>query len=269
MTAGGAGAGAAAGGAASATATWLRRFGPPVDSAVRLVCFPPAGGSAAFYRSWRERLPARVELYAVQYPGRLDRIRDPFLDRMDDLADAVAAAVGPLMDRQLALFGHSLGASVAYEVGRRLPAVAGRAPARLFASGRAAPGRQRRRRTHLADDDVLWNELARLGAARPEVIKSPELREVFLPALRSDYRLAETYRPSPGPPLACPVTALLGSHDSDVDQTEIRQWEEFTSAGFDLQVFPGDHFYLDEQLPELIDEIVSRLAPHAGLSPNS
>lgn len=261
MTAERTGAGAEAG----VAATWLRRYGQPVDPTVCLVCFPHAGGSAAFYRPWRERLPARVELYAVQYPGRLDRINEPFLDRMGDLADAVTAAVAPLTDRPLALFGHSLGASVAYEVGRRLSPVAGRAPARLFVSGRAAPGRQRPRSTHLADDDVLWNELSRLGGARPEVIATPELREVYLPVLRSDYRLAETYRPGPGPPLTCPVTALLGSHDSDVDETEIHQWEEFTSAGFELRVFPGDHFYLVERQPELIDEIVSRLRPHARL----
>lgn len=242
------------------TAVWLRRLRPAAAPWVRLVCFPHAGGSASFFRPWRAALPADVELHAVQYPGRLDRIADPCVDDMDELADAVARAVTPLLDHPVALFGHSLGGSVAYEVARRLPALAGRGPARLFVSGRPAPDRQRCSRTYLADDDVLWDELRRLGGASPEVIESPELREAFLPALRNDYRLGETYRARPGPPLSCPVSAVLGDRDTEVDPDEAGAWAGFTGAGFTLRVYPGGHFYLSPPRADLIDEIVRRLA---------
>jgi pyochelin biosynthesis protein PchC len=242
------------------TVTWLRRFRPVDAPWTRLVCFPHAGGSAAAYRTWRTDVPPDVELYAVQYPGRLDRIGEPCVDDMDRVADAVTDAITPLLDRPVALFGHSLGAAIAYETARRLPARTGHVPARLFVSGRPAPDRQRPGSTHLATDDVLWDEVRRLGGTGTDALADPELREAFLPALRSDYRLAETYRPRPGPPLDCPITALLGDRDSEVNADEASGWARFTRAAFSIRVFPGDHFYLVTHHAQVVDEVIDRLA---------
>jgi pyochelin biosynthetic protein PchC len=247
-------------GPASATALWLRRLGPVTEPWARLVCFPHAGGTAAFYRPWHEYLPPDVELFSVQYPGRLDRIGEPCIDDMDLMAASVAGAVSPLMDRPMALFGHSLGAVIAYEVARRLAARRPEMLAGLFVSGRPAPDRQRLGAKHLAADDILWGELGRLGGTRPEVLTDSELRRAFLPALRSDYRLAEQYRPRPGTPLNCPVTVLLGDRDSEVDLAEAKPWASVTRGSFTLLAFPGEHFYLAGREPEVIREIVRGLA---------
>ncbi|MDF2704664.1 thioesterase II family protein [Nonomuraea muscovyensis] len=241
------------------TTTWLRRLRPVSAPWVRLLCFPHAGGNAYFYNAWRAELPPDVELYAVQYPGRLDRLGDPFMEDMERMADAVAQAAYLLTGVPVALFGHSLGAAVAYETARRMR----RPPAHLFVSGQPAPDRHRGGTKHLAGDEVLWQELSRLGGASPEVIGNAELREEFLPVMRSDYRLAETYRARPGPPLDCPVTAVIGDRDSEVDEDEARSWERYTSASFALRVFPGGHFYLNPPGPRLIDAIVTRLAEGA------
>lgn len=238
----------------------LRRAGLVADPWARLVCFPHAGGTASFYRGWREDLPADVELCSVQYPGRLDRIAEPGAPDMDRLADEIAHALAALSDRPLALFGHSMGAAVAYEAALRLPALTGRSADLLLVSGRCAPHRARPGSKHLAPDEVLWAEVRRLGGTAPEVLDNPEVRDAMLPALRGDYRLIETYRPRPGEQLTAPIAALLGDGDPDVDRDEIGDWAGCTRAGFSLRVFPGDHFYLVPRRAEVVGEILARLA---------
>src|SRR5580658_1493698 len=245
---------------ADTTAAWLRQFVSAPDPWVRLICFPHAGGAAGFFRPLRDHLPYCVELYGVQYPGRIDRISEACVEDMTLMTAAVTSAVKPLAGRPIALFGHSLGAVIAFEVARRLCARRPAAVGRLFVSGRSAPGSRRPADMHQASDDVLWSELARLGGTKSQISDDPEIKRVFLPALRSDYRLDENYEPSPGPPLSCPVTALLGECDSEVSVAEAQPWGDFTSAGFSLRTFQGGHFYLTEQLPGVIAEIMERLA---------
>jgi pyochelin biosynthetic protein PchC len=244
---------------AGASSVWLRRFGSPVHPWIRLVCLPHAGGSAAFFRPWRGYLPPDIELYAVQYPGRMDRFSEPCTDDMEQRAEAVCTAVAPLMDAPVALFGHSLGAVLAYEVARRLPARARRAPILLIVSGRAAPHRQRPTSKHLASDAELWAEIGTLGGTSAELLDDADVRRTFLPALRADYRLAELYRPAPSPRLSCPVTALIGETDTEVDAEEAGCWADVTDAGFSMRTFPGGHFYLSDCPVDVLDEIQRRL----------
>jgi pyochelin biosynthetic protein PchC len=240
--------------------TWLRRYVARPDAALKLVCLPHAGGAASFFRSWALLLPPSVELLAVQYPGREDRLLEPHLDEMERLADAVAGAIAPVLDRPVALFGHSMGAAVAYEVAQRLEERSGEPLAHLFVSGHVAPDSLRKRSKHLASDDVLWNELRRLNGTKEDVLEQRELRSLVLPYLRSDYRLSETYRPGPPRPLRCPITVLLGDRDPEVTVDEAAGWTKATTAGCELLVFPGgDHFYLVPEQAATIAALVRRL----------
>jgi pyochelin biosynthesis protein PchC len=230
---------------------------------MRLICFPHAGGSARFFRCWADKLPATIGLLAVQYPGREDRLDEECVTHLGPLADAITRALEPVTDLPLVLFGHSLGAAVAYEVARRLDAGRGTAPAALFVSGRPAPSRQREQSLHLADDQALWDDVTRQAGTPGEVLGNPELRSLVLPALRGDYRLSETYQAAPGPLLRCPVVACLGDTDPDVTLAEAGCWREVTRAAFSLQVFAGDHFYLVPREAEVIDMVVRQLGAHA------
>ncbi|MFD9895047.1 thioesterase II family protein [Amycolatopsis sp. NPDC059027] len=243
---------------------WLRCFTSGQRAAVRLVCFPHAGGTAGFYRDWQTALPPDVELRVVQYPGREERINDPCVDDMAELADRITAAVLPLATRPLVLFGHSMGAAVAYEVALRLEERR-RPPERLLVSAHPAPHRQRGGSVHLLDDDGLVAELRGLGGTGTGVLDNAALREVVLPAVRGDYRLIENYRPRAVRPLATPVVGLLADRDGEATHDEMSDWALATTGRFELRVFPGEHFYLVGHRHAVIEEILRGLRlPHAG-----
>lgn len=230
---------------------WLRTPRPVPAAAVRLVCFPHAGGSASAYRSWRAAAPEDVELTAVQYPGREDRIREaPWTD-----AVAMASAVADLLAderRPLVLFGHSLGGTIAYEVARRLP----RPPRRLVVSARIAPTVSPARVFEGSDDAVL-DRLYRLGGTSRAVLDHAELRELVLPAFRADLAAADGYVHRPDPPLRCPVRLFLGADDPAVARADAERWRE-VAPSVEQREFPGGHFYLQDRPAEIL---TAALAP--------
>ncbi|MEU8680736.1 alpha/beta fold hydrolase [Streptomyces sp. NPDC048611] len=235
---------------------WFRRPRPVPEPRLRLVCFPHAGGAASFFRDWPRWLPADVELAAVCYPGREDRIGLPAVEVMDELADRIAEALVPALDRPLAFFGHSMGASVAHEVAMRIERRHGRVLRRLVVSSRSAPSRLRPSGLSRASDEVLVRDVQELGGTFSAALDHPDLRELLLPTIRADYRLIDDYRPAePSPRIAVPVTALLGDRDPHVGEADMRAWAEVTEGDFGLRVLPGDHFYLLEQAPSLVTEL--------------
>lgn len=239
--------------------TWIRRFHPASAGAVRLACFPHAGGSASFFFPVSQALQPSVEVLAVQYPGRQDRRREPCVTDLGTLADLAYEALRDWADRPIALFGHSMGAIVAFEVARRLEQRLGVEPAVLFASGRRAPSRHRTESVHRRDDDGVVRELQLLGGTDAVFLQDEELLQMSLPAIRGDYRAIERYQCSPGAEVSCPVVALVGDSDPRTTIEEARAWSAHTSSEFDIQVFPGGHFFLAEHPDRVIEAISGRL----------
>jgi len=233
-------------------------------TAVRLFCFPPAGGGAAFYRPWIRPLRDIAEVRPVLFPGRETRLREAPFYRMEDLIDPLCHALEPLLDRPYALYGHSMGAIVAYEVARRLGA---RPPVLLLVSGRRAPAlpARRRRLSGLPDDEFLTT-VATLGGIPPEVMAQRDLLEMILPALRADFTLNEIYRPLPGAPVACPIAACVGDRDPEVDVPEMLQWRDESPHDFTLRVVSGGHFYLKDAASPVLDFIRSDLSTALALT---
>lgn len=242
----------------SDTDVWIRRYFPSADAAVQLVCLPHAGGSAPFYRPVAQALSPLVEVLAVQYPGRQDRRNEPMIDDLGVLADQVEEAVTAAVDRPFALFGHSMGATLAYEVATRLER-RGRVPLRVFASGRRAPSCHRDERVHLRDDDGMVSELRGLSGTDQKVFGDEELLRMVLPAIRNDYRAAETYRYTPGPALSCPITALAGDSDPKASHDEVAAWSRHTDNEFELRTYAGGHFYLLDHTADVLRVIGERL----------
>jgi pyochelin biosynthetic protein PchC len=243
---------------ADLTALWLRRYrtGPSVRR--RLLCFAHAGGGPSAFRTWPNRLPADVDVLAVRYPGRQDRVTEDCVERMDVLADRITEAVRPVLDLPTALFGHSMGAWLAYEVALRLQHRYGVAPSVLFVSGQRAPHLPDRRQSGL-DDASLIDEVRRLGAYQAELFDDPELRELIMPAIRADFRVVQGYRPTHAGVVDAPVIGYVGDADTDVPVADVREWAAVTSAGFTHRVLPGGHFYLVDQEAELLRDITEKL----------
>ncbi|WP_149256771.1 thioesterase II family protein [Actinomadura sp. K4S16] len=246
---------------------WFRRFpaspAPAVPARPRLVCFPHAGGSASFYHPFARELAGACEVVAVQYPGRQDRRAEAPCTDLESLAGLVHEVLPREPGRPLALFGHSMGAVLAYEVARRLEGE-GTDPAVLIVSGRRAPSTHRHEDVHRRSDDALLAEVAGLSGTSAALLEDEELRRMILPALRADYRAIETYRHRPGPPLACPVSVLTGDRDPRVSTAEAEAWRAHTGGGFRMRTLPGGHFYLSERRAEVAAAIAADLAGFAA-----
>ena len=221
---------------------------PRPDARLRLLLLPHAGGGASMFRGWADALPPDVEVCPVQLPGRENRVAERAFDRMEPLVRALADVRERWRDLPYAVFGHSNGALVGFELARlaRLARRTGTpGPVHLFASGRRAPDvPSRLPDVHRLPDAELIEELGRLGGMPVQVTQHPELMQLLLPLLRADMALIETYEYRDEPPVSIPITAYTGTGDPRVTVDEAQAWERHTTGGFRLRVFPGDHFYL-------------------------
>jgi len=238
---------------------------PPAErpGIVRVFCAPYAGGSAAVFTRWRQEADPRLEFVALQPPGRGTRSRERPYERMAPLAESLADAIEPYTDEPYALFGHSMGAAVSFEVARELRRRRSPPPVHLVVSARRGPRVPLRHRPlHRLDDDNLVEELAALNGTPAAVLADGELLAAMLPVIRADLAVAEApYRAEP--PLDCPITAF-GGRDDRVTVADLEAWAAETRAGFSIEMFDGDHFFLNEQRPAMLQAIAERLVASAG-----
>lgn len=240
-----------------------QRPGPRVR--LRLFCLPYAGGGASVFRGWSELAPPEVQLLPVHLPGRGNRFVEPPRTRVEALVEQLAAELDPFLDLPFALFGHSMGAMLAFELTRRLRELGKPLPEILLVAGRRAPQRPSDRRPlHALPEDEFREELRTLDGTPEEILEHPELMELFAPILRADFELCETYAYRPGEPLDLPISAFGGLEDPDVGRDDLQAWRDHTRAGFRLRMFPGGHFFLHGARRELVhalSEDLMRLAP--------
>jgi pyochelin biosynthesis protein PchC len=188
----------------------------------------------------------------VQYPGREDRSKDPPIDDMDRMAELVSDALGGYLDEPLVLFGHSMGAAVAYEVALRVEDRCGDRLRGVVLSAQPSPRHFVAANLHRGTDEALWADTMRFNGVAGTLQGNRALRRLMVPILRNDYRLIETYRPRLDGALDCPVVACLGDADPTVTLEGVRGWQEVARRGFDLRTFPGDHFYLKAHREEVL-----------------
>ena len=239
--------------AAAVPGRWWVVPRPNPDAGLRLICFPYAGGNASMCRSWHASLPWDVEVCAAQLPGRANRISEPAFNRLAGLVEAIGAVIEPLCDRPVALFGHSMGAVVAFEVARWLRRHGRPAPVHLLVSGRRAPHLpQTRPPNYLANDEEFIAKLGELNGTPPDLFRHPEILQLLLPTLRSDFQAIETYQYTEEPPLNCPITVFGGRDDEESGGVMLDAWQRHTKVNCSKHLMDGGHFFIHSDEPRLL-----------------
>jgi len=226
---------------------WFRRESAGTPTA-RLLCLPPAGAGAQFFRGWMDAVPAHVEVVALRLPGRESRLQEPVFTAMDQLLPALEEALSPLDHLPFAYYGHSMGTAIAVELSERRMARGERPPAGLIVSGRRPPHLAPwREPMHLMDDDRLWDELKNMGGLHERVWREPEMKALLLPAVRADLTLVETHvYGETAPPLPCPIHVIAAADDAMVTAEEFAAWSERTTADCRVTTVPGGHFFTND-----------------------
>jgi len=220
------------------------------------------------FRPWRNLFPAEIALCGVEYPGRGTRMSEPTVDRIETLASEFADALTEAPPGPYALFGHSMGALVAFEASHQLATRGAPLPILMVASGHGAASLPRASAAvHDAPDPKFLARLRELNATSAEILAMPDLLELMMPILRSDFRAAETYAPPRRPKLEVPIAAYGGLADADVGRDQLVAWKNETTGGCIVRMFPGDHFFLRSAAVRVVTMLVRDLTEALRIPP--
>lgn len=240
---------------------WLWPPGRPVGPAQQLLCFPYAGGGASAFRGWETRLPAGIDVRAVQLPGREWRRQEAPHLRVDSLLDALFDALpSDWFDRPYVLFGYSMGAVLAFEFARRARRFALRGPQMLVAAACRAPQLMRTAVKIYDLPDAQFVETMRRFGGTPEIVLSdPELLSLVLPVLRADFELLDAYGYAAEAPFEFPIIVYGGTRDAHATRADLASWRAHTNSEFNLRLFNGGHFFINESREQLLRTLAADL----------
>ncbi len=244
---------------------WFHVTRPAPTATLRLFCFPYAGGSANIYHEWADSLPHEVEVIGVQYPGRGSRFSEPLIPTCQAMVAALLPQIRFLTNKPFAFFGHSNGGLISYELARALQRAGNQHQVHHFVSGHRAVHLPRTGHVlHTLPDEMFLRELERLGGTPPELLVQREILELFMPVLRADFSLSETYQFPGGAPLKSNMTLLCGEGDSDVPANDMLRWAELIDGEIDHMCFDGDHFFINSHRKQVLELVGERLGEIVG-----
>lgn len=246
--------GSAAGGGLSKV--WFPYWKPKPGAALRLFCFPFAGGSASAMHRWADLGPS-IEVVAVQYPGRETRFQEPPVRTVTAMIEALGPVMLPLLDRPFAFFGYSLGTTLCLQLAYWLRRAGAPAPRGLMMAAGTPPGYWKPRGMQSLPDEAVIAMLRDYGAAPPQVLAHEELMKLLLPMVRADFEMLDTYAVPEEEPLSVPLAVWGGTEDLRPPPHLMEAWRGYTTRDFTLQLIPGGHFFLFSAA-ELLREAMER-----------
>ncbi len=234
---------------------------PDPTARFRVLCLPYAGGGSAEFRQWQPRVPAGVQIVPLALPGREHRLSESAFTSMDPLISALASALPPWLDRPWALVGFSMGSWVGLALIAELQRRGLSLPSHFFACARRAPNQpDRLPPLHPLPEDAFLAALqARYSAIPAQLLASRELLDLFLPTLRADFRLLETWVPASPVALPVPISAWYGEADRTLFRHELEAWAAYTTHPLAVRSFPGGHFFLRDARDEMLGAILETL----------
>lgn len=233
----------------------------------RLFCLPHAGGAASLFRDWRAVLAESTELCALQLPGRETRIAEPPRTRLADLVPELVSGIRNHLDMPFAIFGHSNGAVIAFELVRQLRREQLPLPVLLIVSSHRAPHQADPGPTrHQLTDDDLVADLRRLNGTPAALFDHPDIMRLLLAVYRADLELCETRVVEPPDSLPVPIAAYGGEDDPEVSPSDLDAWREQTSGAFRRRIFRGGHFYLKSRARDVLESLDADLTLAGSLS---
>jgi surfactin synthase thioesterase subunit len=223
---------------------------------VKLICFPYAGGSVATYSTWVKNLPDNVELSIVQMPGRGPRMFETAHANMKDVMCELLAIMPDFLNKPYILFGHSLGSRIAFELMAELQTLKLPLPLHFIASGSRGPHDKSNKKDiyHLPEPEFIA-ELKKLNGTPKAVLENQELMDLFLPLLRADFELADTYCFEGDSVFNCPISVLGGEEDIDISFAQLESWQNFFVQKAKVHMLPGDHFFIDSHKDICLEKV--------------
>jgi len=246
---------------------WIVKFKPNPNAKLKLFCLPFAGGSSVAYRDWTKVLPSNIELCAVEIPGRGQRLGESLTNDLAELVSQMAAGVKNELDRPFVIFGHSMGAATGFELIHILKTKFQKEPEHLFFSGRGAPQLpERDEPIHKLPKDEFIAKIRSYNGTPKEVLAHQELMEMIIPIIRADFKVCETYVYEQRDILNIPMTIFGGLSDESVNRDELEAWRIHTNNEFNIRMFPGGHFFLQDQIPTLVQTVLRDVNKHFNLN---
>ncbi|MGF1541800.1 MAG: thioesterase II family protein, partial [Pleurocapsa sp.] len=242
--------------------SWIAYTQTNPQAKLRLFCFPYAGGSALVFRDWQASLPQNIQVCPIELPGRGSRLLETPLENISSLITGLITAIEPLLDLPFVLFGHSLGALISFELARYLRQEYGKVPLHLLVSGRQAPPIHDLSPMHALSEADLIAQLHRLDGTPKAVLESREMLQLLLPMVRADLKIDETYTYVEEEPISCPIAVFGGLADPETSLEDLEAWRQQTQGEFSLQMFPGNHFFINTAKDLLLERISQILSVH-------
>ncbi len=236
--------------------SWITFPKPNPKADLRLFCFPYAGGSSTIFRPWLNKLLNNIEICPIELPGRGSKIKQAPLNRLEPIIESFSLQIKPYLDKPFAFFGHSMGGILSFELTRLLYKKYKIGPVHLFISARSAPQIiDSKPPIHTLPESDFIEKLRDYNGTPNAVLQNKELMQLFLPILRADFAVLETYTYHHAPPLECPISVFGGLEDNKVSVENLEPWRAQTNNNFCLKMFPGGHFFINDYYPLLIEKI--------------
>lgn len=244
--------------------TWVTCPQPNPNATLRLFCFGYAGGSATIFRTWHQYLPKNVEVCPIEIPGRGKQIKSTPYQQIEPLIIEIADHIIPYLDKPFMIFGYSMGSLISFELCRILRSQHNLLPLHLVVAARRAPQfpAEKPLISHLPDDEFIA-ELGKFNGTPQVVLDNDELMAIFLPIIRADFTLLESYNYTHQSPFDFPITTFGGLQDPEVSDNGLKAWEMQTNSSFSLKMLDGDHFFINSSKKQLLQYLTKIIVNNA------